>query len=47
MKILRYDISLIKSDKSVVGLKNLTMSNCVDTINQHIKSEYNTVDTLL
>ena len=41
MKIIRYNISLVKSDKSIICFTDLTFDNCLKTINSHLQSEYN------
>ena len=41
MKIIRYNISLVKNDKSIVSFTDLTFDNCLKTINSHLQSEYN------
>ena len=41
MKIVRYNISLVKSDKSIISFTDLTFDICLKTINTHLQSEYN------
>lgn len=41
MKIVRYNISLVKSDKSIVSFTDLTLDICLKTINTHLRLEYN------
>ncbi len=41
MKVIRYNIVLIKQDKTLVNYENINLTACCDIITQHLKTEYN------